>query len=448
MDILVSLLFFCLCVYFATRMLKPLDAVDFQMGIIGVFSVGYFCLPIWFKSFSNLKFYPESSIAAAGLIFFLFALFVCIGVTFGRKIVTNKISIKTKYVDGVFLNHTKKIAIIAFIFALYQTIFTDITVYTANDRDIFLNDRNFIDSFISLIGDVSLAFICWAFSNALLLKRKSEVFLFGVMLLFATLSLVFVGQRLAVITPFIMLIAALLVSGQANRAKVSLVFSIGVLLFLSPVAVFVRESIADQSAADSGVALTKFEYSDDPIMQSFQSIIDRADLIYVALEMKPELDEEPTPSLIYYLSVLANPIPAAVFPGEKPFPLSTNGSPSGELSIYASTQIAGNPEGSLTAFGGLVAYREGSWVGVIVNGLMTGILFVAFARWLTGGSFVFQLIYIRVFVAISVSKVPPSFMEALLALVPFIPLMVIAVLLNSIFMIGGRRREMKTFTAR
>ncbi|WJH39662.1 hypothetical protein N7E02_23310 [Aliirhizobium terrae] len=144
--------------------------------------------------------------------------------------------------------------------------------------------------------------------------------------------------------------------------------------------------------------------------------------------MKRYIDITPVPGPIYYASVFLIPIPKILIP-EKPYLLSVDGTFGGELSNWAWKVLNGGT-GSLTAFGGVYAYREGGWLWIGVNGLATGMFFAFLARWLGAGGTAGRFFYALLFVALAVAKVPPSFFEALAAFLGIFPFIVFFYLIS------------------
>lgn len=438
MEYLISFLFFLLCLGLIWRMTRARDVVDFQLGVIATFSIGYYCLPIWFRELSPLRWHTPSEVAAVALIFFLFLLFVVLGTWMGRRIVPRRVALVLPGLDPTLYRNMRIITIAAFLFYLYHYSTQTLTSYSAENFEAFFTERGPLHSLLALIAASALAWIAIAIAQAWKGGRRSDLILYSAMFAFCLLLLLLVGQRLALLTPLAMLAAALAITGQPRRAVSMLGVMVLVLLIVSPIAVFIRESLADKKVDDAQSALGEFSYGDSAFSTMFQSIIDRGDLIYVAVQLKPLIDVAPLPGPIYYTSVIMNPIPRGLFPGGfKPYPLSTNGLPTGELSIYSWRYLKGSSTGSLSAFGGIVAYRELRWAGVMLNGMMTGVLFVFLSRWLGSGGPILQVLYLQLFVAHAIKKVPPSFFEAILQVMPLLPVILLAVLLNAV---GSRFR--------
>jgi hypothetical protein len=411
-------------------MRRSRDVVDFQLGVIAIFSIGYFCLPVWFKQLSPLQYYKDGVIAKAVLLFFLFALFVVFGTWAGRLVVPVSVAFRTGSLDAVLDRNRRWLVVAAFLWYAYYYSTNELTSYAAQDFEAYFKDDGAFSAITAGTADIALGWIALNVALALRDRRRREFWLYLVLLGTCVVMLLFVGQRLAILSPIAMLMASLALTGQMKQAGKTLFLGVAALLLVSPVAVAVREAPVNVSAEE---AVSTFDYGDAPIETIFQSIIDRGDLLYVAIEMMPRIDADPLPGFAYYGSVLVNPVPSVLFPGgSKPYLLSTNGTASGELSIYAWQSLHSSDTGSLSAFGGLVAYRELGWTGVPVNGLLTGLLFLFLYRWLGQGGLLCMVCYSSLFVSLSVKKVPPSFWEALSELMPLLPTLLAAFLLEKV----------------
>lgn len=428
MDFVVATLFGALCVVLLLRLLRQRDIVDYLLGVVAAFSIGYFCLPVWFEDKSGLNRYTGNEVAVALSIFLLFLLLVVVGTWLGRRVVPETIGFATPNLDGILGRWRGRLAVLSFGWYCYYFSTQDLTSYTSEDREIYLSPGGGLSAVTASISDLALAWIAISAAMALRERRRLEGAIYVVMVTICATMLIFVGQRLAFLTPIVMLMAFLALTEQPRKANQLLALGIIALAVISPVAVAVREA---PPSVPARATVENFDYGASPVDTMFQSIIDRGDLIYVTINMKQRIETDPAPRGNYYLSVLANPIPSTFYPGgSKPYPLSTNGEPSGELSIYAWDSLQGGGTGSLTAFGGLVAYRELGWGGVLLNGFATGILFVFLARWLGKGGLLPMAMFGQLFVALAVRKVPPSFWEAMLALMPMLPILLCAFLLE------------------
>ncbi|MEQ1247994.1 hypothetical protein ABLT93_12445 [Acinetobacter soli] len=429
MYVILSLIFLLICCFFVYKMLFLNNIYMLQLGVISVFSIGYFCLPIFFIDKSPLNNVDDFFITEAVLIFLIFFIAFVIGFIFFKN-VNFKVNLKLEFFDHIFFKNRIIISIFFTIFLLYYYSSSSLTSYSSDDFEDFFSNRGGVNALLSLASKYAIAWIALNFGISVLLKDKKTVFLHLLLLVVAILPLFFLGQRLVLLTPFILLVVALGIQSQFKAAKKSFSIAVLVLLLISPLAVFIRQSLTNPQNNVKDV-ITEFKYTDGIFETILQSIIDRGDLIYVTTQIKPILDNESYVGFQYYYSVLSNPIPKFFF-SEKPYPLSPTGLDKDELSIKAWKEIHSNTTGSLTAFGGLVAYRELGWLGLIFNGFFTGFLFVFVYRLLGMGGITVVPFYLLFFVEVSVKKVPASFWESLLVLMPYIPILLFLFIANSL----------------
>ena len=134
----------------------------------------------------------------------------------------------------------------------------------------------------------------------------------------------------------------------------------------------------------------------------------------------------------YYSSILGSFLPRIIV-GEKSQVLSDNGKLSGETSVLAWNIIIGKDIGSLSAFGAITAYREGGWLWVIVNGFLTGLMYVWVFSFFCKGGHLGKVLFISIFVSLCVKQVPPSFFYLIVFIKPTIIMAMVLFLINSNF---------------
>jgi hypothetical protein len=430
MDQILALFYLVTCAVLVARMFVGKSVLDCHLGVIGAFSIGYYPLPVFFKSLSSLDYYSEDTVFSALLIHWLFLVFLILGAAVGRRIFITRNPLKLALVDG--LLHNYRIPLSAIAFAVYVVYFSTqrLTSYSADDFEAYFNDRGPFFAIIAAFGNMSLAYLAVSLAASWKVADRFGLLVIGGMFLTCVCLTLTLGQRLIIISPIFILLASLYASGQRKRAIRLLGAGVLMLLIISPVAVYIRQSQHERSGGGGNV-IQGFQYEGGFLESSFRSIVDRSDLIYVTIAMKRYIDIAPAPGPIYYLSVLLIPVPKVLI-GEKPYLLSVDGTPTGELSIWAWRVLQGNT-GSLTAFGGLYAYREGGWLWLGINGLATGMFFAFLARWLGGGGTVGRFFYALLFVALSVQKVPTSFFEALAAFMGVLPFIVFVYLMSKLW---------------
>lgn len=420
MDLVLSFAFLLACFYSISRMVRGRDVVDLHLGVLAIFAIGYYPLPVVFKSLSGLDVFDESVLSEALAIHGVFFLMVMVGVWVGKGVFCKAKGLEISFLDAFLARNRLLTSLLAFPVFLSYVLTQDVTSYAAEDFEAFFSDRGGFFAIIAAVGNLALALLA---SNTAALSRDGKgvrFYLVLAMMLGCVAALVPLSQRLAVLSPIVMLLASYYVYGRKRQAVRGLGIAILVLLMLSPVAIYLREGRIDRAESNaSSSAYEGFSYGDNPLATAFQSILDRSDLIYVTVSMKPNIDAESSLGLIYYASVFLIPVPRIVFP-DKPYVLSSDGTPSGEISIW-SWKVMHGGTGSLTAFGGLTAYREAGWIGVLLNGLFSGGAFVFLARWLGAGGSVARVFYAQIFVLLAVKKVPPSFFEILAEVMGMLP---------------------------
>jgi hypothetical protein len=242
-----------------------------------------------------------------------------------------------------------------------------------------------------------------------------------------------------------MVLIALFLTGQTKRAVKSIGLLVVILLAVSPFAVFMRSRQLDIRGKERVLTVgEEFSYGDDAVTTSIRSIIDRADLLGNSIKLKEYIDRHGFVSWQFYYSVLVSPIPRVIF-AKKPYVLSSDGTMWGEISVIAWAMDFGGI-GSLTAFGGITAYRQGGWIAVCLDGLAAGFCFTVIARWLGRGGLVANVFYIALFPLLAIKRVPPSLFEMLAELLPMLPPMFALFVVNMV--LRERRRSRKRLILR
>lgn len=434
MEYILALVFFILCFFFILKMFSEKNVISFQIGILSAFSIGYFCLPVFFKFRSSLKDIDSFIVFESLLIFVLFYCFIILGILLSKNFFERKISgIQLLVLDSMFIKYRKLIVYFSTISLLYYYSTTDITSYSSDDFEAFFHqDRGVFSALLAMFSKIALGFITLSLAYSIKNKEKKNILLFSLCFILSVLPLFLLGQRLIILTPFIFIAVSLALFDLWSFSKRLFITAILLLSLVSPFAVFFRQSMTNPDINSSEI-IVNFNYGDSVFDETLQSIIDRGDLLYVASKMKPIIDSEPFMGPTYYSSVIFNFIPKSLYPGgDKPYPLSSSGMANDELSIKAWREIHSQSTGSLTAFGGLFAYRELGWLGVLLNGFMTGMFFVFVYCLLGRSSIVLGPFYLLFFVEVVVKKVPASFWESVLVLIPQLPVIFALILVNSL----------------
>ncbi|MCI4679534.1 O-antigen polysaccharide polymerase Wzy [Rhodoblastus acidophilus] len=421
-SFILALAYVVTCLWLMTLMARRRTVISVHLGTIALFSLGYYPLPVLFKPLSSLAPIPDEKVFYALLIHYLFLCALVISCLGCAKLTRAVPVMNFGALDHIALRHLYRLAWAAFGLYLAYIATTPRTSYGTENFDAFFEQKSNFRSLVSAVAVFASGFICIAYAIASAHGRRRAQFTYGAMIVLLVALALPLGQRLAAIAPIMMLFAAMAVTRQTGRALRILAAAVIFLMAVSPFAVYLREARRDKSGEflSAPQVAGHYQVSSNPAFQSFQSIIDRSDLIFNTVFMKDYIDRTGYANWLYYYSVLVSPVPRLIFP-DKPYVLSTDGAIDGEISVQA-WRLAFGSLGSLTAFGGLTAYREGGWIGVILDGLALGLLFSLLARWLGEGSFLARVFYINFFLLFAVQKVPPDFFEALAGLLGHAPL--------------------------
>ncbi len=426
MEFVIAALILILALVLVYRMVVTGRLEWCHLGILGVFAIGHFVLPIALKPLSNLADRTTDEIVPAVLIHGLFLTSVVGGVILALGTRTRVRSLQTPTLDLWLVRHRRKVFIVST--AVYLALFFSIaqTSYAAEDFTEFFTNRNpFLAALASMqswaLGTLGICTALEVRDGRKVPARVMTATIFALVILALPTA-----QRLAIITPMAVMLSALLVTGQKRRAMRSAGILVLVLVVVSPFAVYLR-SARSQNRSGEVVSIGRdFSYGDSQLTTMAQSLADRADLLGNTIPLKDYVDHQGFVGWRFYYSVLVSPIPRVLL-GNKPYLLSADGTMWSEISVLSWSLRYGGI-GSLTAFGGITAYREGGWLIVALDGVLTGALFVFVARWLGRGGIVGMGTYVTLFPLLAIKRVPPSLFEALAELLPLLPIVAVFVL--------------------
>lgn len=436
MDTMLAICYLFFCLFLVSRVFTSDTLIKFHLCVLGAFSIGYYPLPVLLKTMSGLDRYHEEDVFLALFMHLLFLLFLVVGAHMGVRLVPRIRPLSLPVFDGAIHRNSAFSTLIALSVYLIYYSTQDITSYSAADFEDFFHKRDNYFAIFAAISGQALGVIAVVAAYSQKEGKRFRSVLAGGGVVICVLLAVPLSQRAALLAPIFYYLIALVMTKQTGRAVRLLLISVVGLLFLSPVIIALRELRSERDGRALSEVTRNISYGDNPFMTGLQSIVDRSDLIQVTVDMKSYIDSEPAPDLLYYQSVLVIPIPRLIYE-DKPYPLSVDGTFSGELSNWAWKVLRGGT-GSLTAFGGLAAYREGGWLWIPINAIATGLLFAALGRWLGEGGMVAQVFYAYLFVPLAMGKVPPSFFESLIPLLGQMPFILALIIAHRLF--RGRHR--------
>jgi len=424
MDIALAIVYLLLCFCLAWKVCFGRDVIWGHLGVLAIFSVAYYPFPVLLKSWSHLSDYPDANIFGALAIHFVFLVALLAGLSVLWRCRGLIRPLRFEALDGLATRFMFPLAAVASVLYFIYFYTSDLSSYSAEDVTTFFEEKDPYRQILSALAGLLVALIALSFSLALRRGRLLRAATLGGIIGLIVLTSLSTGARIIIITPLIMVFAALFITGQRVKAFQTILAVAAILVTISPLIVYMRENRSAVSSKSAVIDATSgFTYGDSPFARLVQGVVDRSDLIYVTINLKDLIDRTNYVGWQFYYSVAVVPIPRLVYP-DKPYLLSDNGKIDGEISVLAWRTMVGGL-GSLTAFGGLVAYREGGWLAVVLDGLAAGAFAAFLARWLGEGGFLARLFYLNLFVQIAAAKAPASFFEMLASFLGVAPLILI-----------------------
>ena len=417
MHVILALLFLAICgASIVYALLRP-GPVAIFMATVSLFSVGHYGLPMLLVERSELRYLPDKEISSVIAMALMYFVAIIIGASLLLRRESSINGIKFPILDRILEDHWWKGALVSSSVTIaYYSIHT-FTWYQVENVEVFIETRSpfegllgffvtFAQAAMSLYGAIAFKNRWWRRFYFILGAVAIELFL-----------LRDAGQRLVFITPILVIFAVLVAQREFKTAGMALLAGVGALVIISPFAVALRSGSWNNQ---QDVIAESFSYGDDPVDTMLQSIVDRGDILVNMTYLKAHVDSQGYVGPMYYYSIFVIPIPRFLYK-DKPSILSDNGRKDGEASVLAWRLKLNNNMGSLTAFGSIVAYREGGWVWMIINGLLSGALFAWVFTACSRGGFIAQTCFGVAFVAWSISKVPTSLFESMVTVMTYLP---------------------------
>ncbi|MGA2041993.1 MAG: hypothetical protein ABSG83_01340 [Roseiarcus sp.] len=431
MDIFLAFLYALTCTALIYAMASSRELIFSHLGVVAVFSMMYCPIAVLLKSMSYLRDYSSEEIAGALAIHWIFLLAIVCGVAISWSAMVGVRPLGFGRLDELSISHMFTLALVSAVLYFLYFYMNDVSSYSSGNVQVYFEEKDYYRQILSAFSGLSVATIALAFAYALKQSRRAAAAILAALIAMVVVTALSTGARLLIITPLLMVFAALVMTGQRARAFQTMGAVLVILVVVSPIVVFMRENrgaVGSKSEVLSAASGFRFGADRNIFDELMQSVIDRSDLVYVTINMKDLIDRTDYVGWQFYYSVAVAPIPRFIYP-DKPFVLSDNGRIDGEISVLAWRSLVGGL-GSLTAFGGLVAYREGGWFAVILDGVAAGALFLFLSRWLGRGGFIARLFYLNIFVQIAAAKAPASFFEALASVLGLAPLMLIVFVIS------------------
>ncbi len=403
------------------------------LATLALFSIGYYCLPIIFLDRSALRYLPLTEVSAvlAMALFYFVALLVGFVAMARRKRIIKGLNFPL--LDGVLYRNWWPSFAVSSIITIYYYSSRTLTFYDAGGVAAFNEQQSPLAGIIGFLASFAQAMVALHLAIAIKDRNVIKSMVAAAVLAVQLYLVVNAGQRLIFITPIVLAFAAMIVRRSYRTASIALVTAVVALLIVSPFAVALRSSSWN---SQQDIAAKNFSYGDDPVDTVLQSIVDRGDILLNMAALKAHVDRAGYVGPLYYTSVLVIPVPRAIY-SQKPHVLSDTGDAQSEASILAWRLVVGPSDGSLTAFGSILAYREGGWIWMVINGLLTGGLFAFLLTTFSKGGVIGQTFFVMAFFNWAVRKAPPSLFEAGVDVMTYLPVIIALFVLNRL--LSGRR---------
>lgn len=418
MHVVLALIFIGICTgLLALAVWRP-GAITAFCAASALFSIGYYGLPMLLIERSTLRYLPEAEISATIGMALLFLLGMLAGIaTQASRSATSTVGFRLSHLDDLLEKYWWPGVIGSNAIIIAYNAMRTITFYQVDDVGAFIEGRSAFEGLLGFATTFAQAFSALYFVRALLSESKLRIGVAGAGILIQTILVLDAGQRLVLITPLFLVMSAMVVSRNFKLAGATLGAGIAFLLIVSPFAVAVRSGAWNNT---QDLQAESFDYGENAFDTMLQSIVDRGDILQNMATLKAYVDANGTVGPTYYYSVLAIPVPRAIYP-EKPYVLSDTGEMDGEASILAWRLSIGPSMGSLTAFGSIIAYREGKWLWVPVNGFLTGLLMAFLLTWFQRSGIIGHAFFCMAYLNWAIRKVPPSLMEVMVDVMTYLP---------------------------
>ncbi len=427
MHIFIGYVLIVICLAVIIRAAMRPAPVAMYAATLSLFSIGFFGLPTILIARSSLRYLPERELIAMITMALTYLVFVLGGLLFHQTRLGQTQGIRLPLLDAILeRNWWAGMLISNALVITHRLLNPTQTFYQADSVESYVEG---LGAFWGLLGFVTaLSQAASAVYLALAIRDRNwrRAAAAGIGILTQMAMVLSAGQRLIFIAPAMMVFTALVAQRSYKQAATALGAGVLALLIISPFAVALRSGTWNKTQDEIAA---NFSYGENPVDTMLQSIVDRADILETMTKLKGHVDANGRVGPIYYYSVLVIPVPRFIY-REKPYILSSDGTISGEASVLVWHLIMGPRLGSLTAFGSIVAYREGGWLWVPMNGFLAGLAFAFFLTAFSRGGIVGHAFFSLAFFRWSVMKVPPSLMEMMVDVMTYLPVIALLYVLN------------------
>lgn len=410
MILLVTAAFTLICVYFIALAVRGQDARHLVLGVLGLFALGHYVLPVLFRPLSHLRLIDDDDLFVVLFMSCLFFLALAAGFRSSARLAraSSPTTRRRSGLDALLFRWPgATFAIFAGLYVVYLANSLQ-TIYQAGSVENFISQQGTLDAGLATLGGLAASGMAVTLAYVATLGRSLRFVVMLGLYLLSLLMLISTAQRAAIITPLISLAVAFALFERAHATKTTIAGAILLLIVSSPFLVLMRGNADLAGSTPTLATLTGPDLSSGLLFSFLVSILDRADGLLNMVSLKRDIDTNGFANTEYFYSLLVKYIPSFMYPG-KPTAMSVTGAIDGHLSVIAWRVVLGTDSvGSLTVFGPITAYHEGGWPWLVMNGFLTGAAFNLLYNWLAVRSHWRRIIYISIFPSLCVENVPPS----------------------------------------
>lgn len=426
MHTLLALFLIAVCLLAIWQAVRSPNPLHVYSAVVGLFSIAYYGVPTVLIERSTLRYLPENELIAMISMALIYLLAVLLGISVFQARFKSVPGVRMRLIDHYIETHWWKGTIASNLIVFLYSFNRVQTFYQTDSVENFIDSQSSLAGFLGFIILLIQGLTGVYLARAIAARDTRRIAVAAAGILIQTAMVITAGQRLIFITPALLVFAALVAQRSYREAGSALVIAVVALLAISPFAVALRYGAWNGT---QDVVAESFTYGENPIDTMLQSIVDRADILETMTALKAHVDANGHVGPIYYYSVLVVPVPRFLY-RSKPAILSGDGSRGGEASVLVWRLLMGPSLGSLTAFGSIVAYREGGWLWVPINGFLAGMMYSLLLTTFSRGGIVAHAFFGIAFFRWAVAKVSPSLMEMMVDVMTYLPVIAVLLIIN------------------
>ena len=241
MHVVLALIFIGICTgLLALAVWRP-GAITAFCAASALFSIGYYGLPMLLIERSTLRYLPEAEISATIGMALLFLLGMLAGIaTQASRSVGSMSGFRLSHLDSLLEKHWWPGAIASNAIIIAYSALRTQTFYQVASVDDFIAGRSAFEGLLGFASTFAQAFSALYFVRALVQGNKLRIAVAGAAILIQIMLVMGAGQRLILITPVLLVMAAMVVSRNFRLVGATVGVGVAFLLVISPFTVAIR----------------------------------------------------------------------------------------------------------------------------------------------------------------------------------------------------------------